>query len=79
MQGDLSLRQLQLAAHGIEAGRVVVIFLRLHIGAALNGLLHELLEVKPFSAGIRHLYLRIPLPATTEIVGINSFAGEIPG
>ena len=34
--------QRQPAAHGIQAGGIVVIFLRLHIGAALNGLLHEL-------------------------------------
>jgi hypothetical protein len=67
--------QLQLAAHGIQAGGVVVIFLRLHIGAALNGLLHQLLEVQPFGAGIA-ICICASLPVTTEIVGVNARSGK---
>lgn len=51
-QGDQPIIQRKLGADRVQTGRIVVIFLRLNVGAALDGLLYQLLEVEPFSARI---------------------------
>ena len=78
-QGDQPIIQRKLGADRIQSGRIVVIFLRLNVGAALDGLLYQLLEVEPFSARISELRYRLPLPAAAELVGINLAAGELTG
>ena len=71
--------QRQLAAHGIQAGGIVVILLRPHVGAALHGLLHQLLEIQPLGTGIGHLQLGLPLPVTAEIIRVNARSGKLAG
>ncbi|STT05157.1 Uncharacterised protein [Klebsiella michiganensis] len=76
-QGDQPIIQRKLGADRVQSGRIVVIFLRLNVGAALDGLLYQLLEVEPFSARISELRYRLPLPAAAELVGIDLTAGEL--
>ncbi len=78
-QGDQPIIQRKLGADRVQTGRIVVIFLRLNVGAALDGLLYQLLEVEPFSARISELRYRLPLPAAAELVGIDLTAGELAG
>lgn|GEM_PF-4332672 len=78
-QGDQPIIQRKLGADRIQSGRIVVIFLRLNVGAALDGLLYQLLEVEPFSTRISELRYRLPLPAAAELVGIDLAAGELAG
>lgn len=78
-QGDQPIIQRKLGADRVQSGRIVVIFLRLNVGAALDGLLYQLLEVEPFSARISELRYRLPLPAAAKLVGIDLTAGELAG
>ena len=74
----MSVVQRQVRGEAVEARGTVVVLLGLHIAAALNRLLHQLLEVKPFHTGVFQIKMRLPLPLAAESIGINFRAGEVP-